>query len=156
MTSQKLTKDQKARVISALQDNHNLLEQLQTSEELHVFAWNWNWDWGVEPLAKLIRDPRCDRGTALLLYWTACPKWLYQFANKDEVPSWAHPTYELVKEIEEKYLAGFYHQARIAFNPRNDRNLDWTNEYKDVKVVQEIPEQMISEVQGERLDRQLT
>ncbi len=42
-------------------------------EDWHQVAWNWNWDAGEDSLRWIARQPNCDRGTALLLYWYGCP-----------------------------------------------------------------------------------
>src|SRR5712691_6236599 len=47
-----------------------------TPDEWHQVAWNWNWDSGVEALQWIIRQPMCDRGTALLVYWMGGPRYL--------------------------------------------------------------------------------
>src|SRR5262249_23001942 len=54
----------------------------------HQVANGWNWDGGVAPLAWMIRQPQCDRGTALLIYWHGGPGWFKQYAGRDEVPAY--------------------------------------------------------------------
>ncbi|MGZ3679993.1 MAG: DUF4274 domain-containing protein [Ktedonobacterales bacterium] len=47
-----------------------------TPDAWHQVAWKWNWDSGIKPLQWIIRQPRCDRGTALLIYWYSGPRYL--------------------------------------------------------------------------------
>ncbi len=56
-----------------------------TPDEWHQVAWKWNWDSGVEALQWIIRQPTCDRGTALLVYWTGGPRCLAQYTERTEV-----------------------------------------------------------------------
>lgn len=111
-------------------------------DEWHKIASGWNWDAGVEPLDWIIRQPQCDQATALLIYWKGGPGFLAQYGSRHEVPSHALANYDLVKEVERRYVAGFYTRHEIAFDPRKHSGLDWTQEYPDVKKAIPIPEKM--------------
>jgi hypothetical protein len=151
-----LTDDQYQRVRAIVRGDRDGIDTLQTAVELHQLAWNWNWDDLQDVPRQIIRHPLCDRGTALLIYWRAAPRWYYQFANRDEVASkhaWSLPHYDLVKEIEERYVAGGYSQGEIAFDPSNDEGIDWIAEYEDEESKQLIPDIMNEPSPGRRLDR---
>ena len=113
------------------------------SEELHLFAGGFNWDGGVEELRRLIRHPLCDRGTALLIYWRAGPRWFAQYRDRSEAynPDVAEQ-FDLLQEIEQKVLAGHFGQCRFPYDPRNDRGQDMTQRHSKVKTVREIPREM--------------
>jgi hypothetical protein len=117
-------------------------------EEWHQVAWSWNWDNGVEELRWIIRQPTCDRGTALLVYWYGGPRYFAQYASRDEVPEYQLEEYDLVMEIERRYLAGAYLRQEIAFDPHDDdggadeRGFDWTLEYVDLPNRHPISEAM--------------
>src|SRR5437016_3485097 len=55
-------------------------------EELHLFAAIFNCDCGVEELRRVIRHPRCDLGTALMIFWRLGPGWYFQHAAPEQVP----------------------------------------------------------------------
>src|SRR5688500_16430561 len=95
-----LTDKAKERIQEALDtafDNPAVVTSLQSSLELHMFAANWNWDNAtLDPLFHVIRDPRCDKGTALRLYWAGDPISLYEmFANREEVQDYVEG-YDLI------------------------------------------------------------
>ena len=149
-----LTNKQKESIAQLLFDNNiEELKKLTSPLELHVVAANWNWDDGCELLTWIIRNPICDKGTALLIYWHAGPGWQYQFLNRDEVPKYARANYDLIKEIETRYISGFYTEASIAFDPSNDEETDWTTMYAKISTRQEIPKQMRISTSGISIDR---
>lgn len=89
---------------------NQLQQELNTPEKLHEFATHYNWDEGFEIPKWIINNPLCDKGTALMMYWHADPQYFRQYAVREEVPStgWKLQHYDLLREIEEKYLSGFY------------------------------------------------
>lgn len=120
-----LTDEAKERIQETLEDafeNPDKVEALQCSLELHMFAATWNWDNATkEPLFCVIRDPRCDKGTALRLYWAGDPVDLYEtYADGDEVKDYEQERYDLLKEIETRFVSGFYTRQEICFDPRTD------------------------------------
>jgi len=129
----RLTRADKIRIASAWKDP----SVLQDPVELHALAFSWNWDAGFEPLFGIIRHPLCDRGTALLVYWYASPVWVYQaYADESEIAgAYERQRYRLIKEIEEKYTAGFYRNQRFRFDP----NTDWSEPYRGEVLKQPIP-----------------
>lgn len=136
----------------------DFLAQLTSPEELHQLALNYNWDDGVETPAWIIKQPFCDRGTALLLFWRAAPRpYYYAYANRDDVPhsmiyEYDLSLYDLVQELEEKYLSDFFTHQNIAFNPANDYGTNWINEYLDVERKKEIPSIMFESTPGKVLE----
>lgn len=103
-------------------------------DEWHQVAWNWNWDSGVEVLRWIVRQPTCDRGTALLVYWYSGPRWFARYTTLAEVTDYELEDYDLAMEIEQAYLAGRYTRTEIAFDPRADQGHDWTAEYADIPL----------------------
>lgn len=134
-----------------------LMEYLKTAspEDWHQVAWSWNYDSGTEPLEWIVSQPNCSKGTALLIYWTAGPRYMYQYANREEVGKYNLDVYDLIKVIEEKYTSGFYQKDDIYFDPKNDYDgRDWTKEYEDeVEQKQVIPEQMFKPTSGVKIER---
>lgn len=95
-------------------------------KELHYFAEQYNWDGGNELLFKLIKNPHCDAGTLLLLYWGGCPEDFYLFnryANEFNNP-YERDCYRLLRQIENKFMKGEYGSASIKFDP-TDRISMW-------------------------------
>jgi len=172
-----LTEEEKFRV-QQIFDGNEEITALTNSVELHQFAWNYNWgDDNWVYLNWIVRNPLCDKGTALLLYWKHVPRWYYgkygrwererksdrtqfyaewadfrknysqAFAKREEFEKYygkeyVKKPYDLLKEIEEKYLDGFYTLQNISFDPTNDNGYNWTNDYNDMELKQEIPAEM--------------
>lgn len=144
-----------------MSDFNPLERELNTPEKLHEFAARYNWDDGLEVPRWIVNHPLCDRGTALMMYWLAGPRYYCQYATRDDVPhsGWNLQHYDLLREIEEKYLNGFYQHQTILFNPRHDllngmEGYDWTQDYADKPLRKELPVEMfepsIPDVQWER------
>lgn len=118
---------------------------LQTSEELHYFAAPYNWDaMRLEPLRWVLSHPPCDKGTAVMLYWMCQPKSLYaKYANREQVDKYDLEAYDLIKEIEEKILAGYYIRQNLGYPTTASRKRDWWIRYSQEYQQQEIPEKML-------------
>src|SRR5262245_7014277 len=55
----------------------SFVSSTKNKDELHFFAQNWNWDGDIKPVFALIKNPSCDAGTLLFLYWYGCPEDYY-------------------------------------------------------------------------------
>ena len=95
-----------------------------------------------------------------MMYWHAGPQYFCQYTAREEVPGteWNLRHYDLLREIEEKYLNGFYKHQTILFNPRYDvssgmEGHNWTQDYADkprrTKLPVEMFEPSIPDVQWE-------
>jgi hypothetical protein len=134
------------------------VSSLQTSEELHLLAWNYNWDNSdaVEVMRHIINHPLCDQGTALLIYWYAGP--CYVYARPDETArsdTADHALYALVEEIERNYLAAKFRYQSIRFDPQYDDGIDWTQDCTHARLRRRIPEAMFSASPGRPMPNQL-
>ena len=89
-------------------------------DELHHFAERWNWDGEAGTMRALVRNPACDLGTALMVYWLAGPHFFLSYESREEVPEWSRDGYDLVTELEPRLVAGAFPTARIAYDPRAD------------------------------------
>ncbi len=49
------------------------IRRLTSAVEIHHFALNYNVNDSALPLLELVRNPKCDAGTALYLYWQCWP-----------------------------------------------------------------------------------
>ena len=86
-----------------------------------------------------------------MVYWHGGPGWNCQYESREEVEEYEIEGYDLLKEIEEKYLSGFYTQQTIHFDPTDDRETDWTKEYKEYETKQQIPPKMYEPTPGRTL-----
>jgi hypothetical protein len=138
-----LSTEEKRHVLQALHGKISY-KRLTEPEQWHQFALNWNWDDGYVPLQWIIRQENCDAGTALLIYWHATPGYFCQFADRNDVLAQGQDIamYDFVKEIELKYINHFYTRQHIRFDPTNDDGYNWSNEYRDVRWQQHLPDAM--------------
>ena len=102
-----------------------------TAEELHAFVQEMNWDGGgADRLTRVLAHPRCDRGTALMIYWLAQPTFYLPYETRDRVRDELWPSalkdYDMLRDIERRFADGGFASADIAFNPADDRGLDRT------------------------------
>ncbi len=85
-----------------------------------------------EQLLAMVRHPRCDWGTALLLYWTHRPLQVRRDAAREDLAAFEIPTWELLRAIEIRATTTGFASRRCPFDPRRDRTtasvegVDWT------------------------------
>ena len=150
-----LSKEQIERIESVLRDEwvtededeslrrlRGILKAIKDPEELHQLAANLNWDTGVSHIAEVIRHPALDRGTALLIFWLGGPGWHYRYASRDEVPKDERATYDLLKEIEKRYVSDQFRSRAIRVDPSNIRGENYLELYKTKGGLQKVPEVM--------------
>jgi hypothetical protein len=94
-----------------------------TSEEWHQFVQNYNFDDGKEPFEWLIKQKNCDKGTALCLYWFLQPDFYCDENNIDT----SDENYSLIKEIEKRFLDGYYETELFSFDPKKEFLTSETN-----------------------------
>jgi hypothetical protein len=124
---------------------HEFLDTATDPEELHLYADGFNWDTGVGELRRVIRHPLCDRGTAMLIYWRGSPGYMARFAERPEtrIPDQADH-FDLLREIEQKVIAGHFRSRRFPYDPKNDRRKDMTARHADGPRKRPIPQEMFA------------
>ena len=125
-----------------------------SSRERHQLVLGWNWDSNLSVLKWIANDSHTDKATALLMYWATAPRYQKQFANRDEALkecTWGINEFDLVEETESLFLSGFYQNHQFAFDPSNDRGINWTKEYLDTPIKRKIPKIMFKKLRGEKV-----
>lgn len=139
-------KKSKNRVLKAVNGEMNYKKL--TAPELHQFVQHWNYDDGIAPFDWIIKQKYCDKGTALCLYWFLQPDYFCRFKNKDEIKADInYEIYLLIKEIEERYCAGFYVDENFSFNPKGE----FFDEHSNIVC---IPKEMLEQSAGHVFERQ--
>ena len=122
--------------------------------EIHISVIDSNWDSNGFLLRWLLQNPQIDKATVLIAYWMSGPKWLKQYQSLEECTAFARNSYALIEELEEKYVSGFYEQSSFELDPSNDQDgFDWTAEYSEIEVSQEIPQKMFEKLSGLTIER---
>ena len=95
------------------------------TEELRQFSLKYGY-WGDYPntLFFVIRNPKCDKATALYLFWHCDPVGFFElYADEDEAlvtGDWCRDYYRLFIEIQEKYATGFYVESSFCVEPEKE------------------------------------
>ena len=93
---------------------------LDEAIKLFLAAAEHNWDDGTKALARILDDPACDRGTALMIFWRARPAYYAAFASDAEVPAVNSEVLGLLREVERRLLGGRYTAEVVAYDPASD------------------------------------
>ncbi len=126
--------------------------QLGGPDDWHKVAKGWSFNSDAWALTWVIRQAECDRGTALLIYWRAAPGWYQQYGGRGEVRKLdSVEMFDLLREIERRFLSGSYTRQEIAFDPRNDDGMDRTKFYVDVTVKHPIPRELYAPTTGRKI-----
>ena len=125
---------------------HRYLAQA-TPQQWHLYAARSNYDGNRDTLEWMAEQSRLPRATALLMYWALGAGYHAQYASEDEVPGWAQRAHRLIRRIETRYLAGFYSDSTIYFDP--DDGPVPPGDYADLITVRRaIPPAMYDIVSG--------
>lgn len=90
-------------------------------DDWHRLALFANWDFVELALFRRIAmQPNCDRATALALFWKSQPEYFLEYPDRAAVPEINRELYDLVVLIRERWRAGTYIRAEIAFDRERD------------------------------------
>jgi hypothetical protein len=128
-----------------------------TPVEIHQAVITSNCDNNSYLLNWIKNNPKVDKATVLIAYWMSAPRWRKQYANREEAllnaPREIH-AYDFVEEVEQKYPAGFWKENRIGIDPACDQDgYNWTDDYRYIAAVREIPEIMYRKLDGKKVVR---
>lgn len=139
LTMRSLTSEEQARVDAALYEDEALVVHLQTTEELHAFVEEYNYD-DLAGFDYLIRHPNLAKGSALTLFWLSDP--VYHFSRRESISPYlrgAHQQYQqLLVELQQRYVMGFYKQDIFAVNPREIAVGKWDSPDLDIPIAELI------------------
>jgi len=119
--------------LKSWEDFDRALAQM-SAEELHAFASKMNWDGGgAERLNRVVAHPKCDRGTALMIYWRADPAFYLKYGTREAVKTKLWPSaleeWDMMRHIEERLAdTNSFATARIPYDPQNDHGRDLTKQ----------------------------
>lgn len=125
------------------QETIKFCTQTNNPEELQIFVDHYNWDIGIHHMRQVIENLYCDAGTALMVYWRAEPEYFLQYADRSEVPTYSHENFDLLCEIERRYLSGEYKTKLCEYDPKSDVGC---NEGMKEKDNRSIPKEMYKPV----------
>jgi len=128
---------------------------LQSSVELHYAASAWSWDNGLEALREVATRPDCSLATALLIYWNGeAADFFFGCADAktadEKYFSGAGETFELLRELEDLVVQGFYSPHGIGYDPGDDGGTDLRKGWDDPEMAHPIPPAMVQVTPGPR------
>jgi len=83
--------------------------------ELDEIARHHNWDDGVKKLQTIVEHPRCDLGTALMVYWLGEPEELAEYAKEADAPKAERAVVKLLRTIEARVARDDFETREVAF-----------------------------------------
>ena len=86
---------------------------------MHQVASHWNWDDRITArlLTRIVEDPKCDQGTASLIYWNTDGLFA-AYAAPEEARSRSRDYFILCLRIEEKIEKRAFQSSAIKFDPQ--------------------------------------
>jgi hypothetical protein len=90
-----------------------------SSEELHYLASIYNWDDGPTVLNWIVESPKCDLGTAIMIFWLAEPDYYFKYpiAPIEEIDLIDLEVWQLLQLILEKIRKERFFMAEQEFSP---------------------------------------
>lgn len=141
------TKKNKNNVNDALEGRKSFKKL--TTQEWHQFIQNYNYDDGNEPFSWLIQQKICDKGTALCLYWYLQPDFYCdESKTTTDAANDLNSDYTLIKEIEKRFIEGFYESELFSFDPTHEFLTTGTN----LSCIPQIMQEKTNGIPFERVD----
>lgn len=130
--------------IDELQPDYTLFCKLTSSEQYYLVE-NYNWDYGVEILHWIIDSEKCDKGTALMMFWNAAPEY-YLRKTSETIDEYEREVFELLKKIVLKFKNKTFTTNKLKFDPCNQAD---TFEREKVNVEWgKLPEELFHTTKG--------
>jgi len=118
--------------------------QTISSAEQYFLASEYNWDDGVVVLDWIIDSPKCDRGTAILIFWLAEPDYYFDY-TENTIDEWGRDVWKLLQKIIERIKKGDFKTSRFAFNPTKE---GYQTEWASATGIWELPEDLVKGNRG--------
>jgi len=116
------------------------------SEEQYFLADKYNWDDGTIVLDWIIDSPKCDKGTASLIFWRAEPDFYFDF-TADTIVDYEKPVWTLLQKIIKKFRDNGFKNNKLKFDPIGEGyKTDWKTEFD----IWEIPAELKVATKGKK------
>jgi len=113
-----------------------------SSTELHYLVDIYNWDDGIEILFWIINSDKCDKATALMIFWRSCPDY-YLEKPENELEVYEKEISQLLKTIIESFKSNKFKKSLFNYNPQEDFEIE-----QDQILNWDIPEEMTKMIKG--------
>ena len=71
--------------------------------QLFIDTYKHNWDYGMNKIKKILKDPDCDKGTTLAIYWLFQPDYYYQ-QERTALKGDYKKNYSIISNLEEQLI----------------------------------------------------
>lgn len=116
------------------------------SAEQYYLADNYNWDDGPIVLQWIIDSPKCDKGTACKIFWSAEPDYYYDF-TAETIGQYEKDIWNLLQSILKRFKDDNFKTSRFQFIPADEGyKTDWTTKYD----IWEIPTELKNGINGKK------
>lgn len=106
--------------------DYAIFESLSSAEQFYLES-IYNWDDGTIVLDWIIDSPKCDKGTATMIFWMAEPDYYFD-CTEETVEYWARDVWKLLQKIISKIRKNEFKTSKFEFNPiQNGYKTDWHN-----------------------------
>lgn len=92
-----------------------LFKKLNSADQYYLVE-RYNWDDGEEVLHWIIDSPKCDKGTAAMIFWLAEPDF-YLKRTEATIPDYEKETFRLVQKIILKFQRNEFKKSRFKYDP---------------------------------------
>lgn len=117
--------------------NFELFETLNSAEQ-YFLAHYFNWDDDITVLNWIIDSPKCDKGTASLIFWRAEPDSYFKY-NYETVRSDEKNIVDLLQKIISKFKNNDFKKSRLKFDPiKNKYDVNASSEFKMWNIPAEL------------------
>ena len=118
---------------------------LNSAEQFYL-AEIYNWDDGTVVLDWIIDSPKCDKGTASLIFWRAEPDFYFDY-SADTIEDYEKPVWDLLQKILKKFRENGFKKSKIKFDPiEAGYRTDWKPELD----IWEIPSELRIATKGRK------
>ena len=115
-----------------------------SSAEQYYLASIYNWDDGTTVLDWIIDSPKCDRGTAIMIFWMAEPDYYFDF-TLETIDDWAKDVWLLLQKIISKMRNEAFTTSNFGFSPaENGYQTNWDS----ANGIWELPDALVKGTTG--------
>lgn len=113
------------------------LDTLSSAEQYYLVT-IFNWDDGVEVLKRIVQSPKCDKGTAGLIFWEAQPDF-YIHHTLETIPDYEIEVFEMLQLITKRFSEKSFRTALFSYIPNSClKDIDFNKTYQGWSLPSEL------------------